>query len=388
MPDPVDPHLTPTRPVRVLLVIKSLGHGGAEQLVVDTVANGDHSAFEYEVAHIFESERSFAPTLAAGGTPVHALGATRNFDVRWMPRFRSLLQQGDYDVVHFHLPYSAALGRLVVACVPARTRPVTIYTEHSMWNKVSPVVKTLNRATVHRDKALIAVSGAAYDALPHALKPRAQVIVHGVDLSRLTAADGYDGEVRGEVRAELGIPDDEVLVVTVANLRAEKGYDVLLDAARRVADRRLPIRFVAAGQGSLEDELVARRDELELGERFRFLGYRSDVLRLLAAADVFVLPSHQEGLPVVLMEAMSMGLAIVATSVGGVPQVITDGTNGLLVPPGDAGALARAIESVAVDLDLRRLLGRRAKQDSAAFDAARASGEIEQVYRRVLRTRD
>lgn len=357
-------------------------------MVVDTVANGDHSAFEYEVAHIFESERSFAPTLAAGGTPVHALGATRNFDVRWMPRFRSLLQQGDYDVVHFHLPYSVALGRLVVACVPARTRPVTIYTEHSMWNKVSPVVKTLNRATVHRDKALIAVSGAAYDALPHALKPRAQVIVHGVDLSRLSAADGYDGEVRGEVRAELGIPDDEVLVVTVANLRAEKGYDVLLDAARRVADRRLPIRFVAAGQGSLEDELVARRDELELGERFRFLGYRSDVLRLLAAADVFVLPSHQEGLPVVLMEAMSMGLAIVATSVGGVPQVITDGTNGLLVPPGDAGALARAIESVAVDLDLRRLLGRRAKQDSAAFDAARASGEIEQVYRRVLRTRD
>jgi glycosyltransferase involved in cell wall biosynthesis len=372
--------------VRVLLVIKSLGHGGAEQLVVDTVANGDHGAFEYEVAFVFGSERSFGPVLESGGTPVHALGATRNFDVRWLPRFHRLLRQGRFDIVHFHLPYTAALGRPVVASMPARSRPVTLYTEHSMWNKVSPLVKTLNRATVSRDGALIAVSGAAYDSLPRALRPRAEVIVHGVDLSRSAAVIETDDDARRDVRAELGIAEEDILVVTVANLRSEKGYDVLLDAARLVLDRQLPVRFAAAGQGTLEAELTARRDELDLGERFRFLGYRPDALRLLAAADAFVLASHQEGLPVVLMEAMSMGLAIVATSVGGVPQVITDGGNGLLVRPGDAAGLARAIEAVGTDPGLRRELGRKAKEDSAAFDAARASGEIEQIYRRLLET--
>lgn len=105
------------------------------------------------------------------------------------------------------------------------------------------------------------------------------------------------------MRAELGVPAGDVLVVAVANLRSEKGYDVLLDAAAIVLERGLPVRFAAAGQGAEEAELMARHEQLALGERFHFLGHRDDALRLLAAADIFALPSHQEGLPVALMEA-------------------------------------------------------------------------------------
>ena len=368
----------------MLLAIKSLGHGGAERLLVDMVANGDHRAFDYEVAFVLDSENAFVPTLVENGTRVHGLGARHNLDLRWMLAFRRLLVANHFDIVHFHLPYTAALGRLVVASLPRRRQPVTLYTEHSLWHKVAVLVKVLNRATIGRDRALIAVSQAAYDALPRALRPRARVVVHGVDLSPSRDMVLRRPEIRAEVRAELGVPSGELLAVTVANLRSEKGYDVLLDAARLVADQGLPIRFAAAGQGSLAEELTERHRALGLGERFRFLGHRRDALGLLAAADIVVLPSHQEGLPVVLMEATSVGTAIVATSVGGVPLVITDGVNGLVVPPGAPELLAAAISRVGTDATLRHRLGDRALADSAAFDVSRACGEVEAIYRRLL----
>ncbi len=368
----------------MLLTIKGLGPGGAERLLADVVATGNVEDFEYEVAYVLDGEDALAPAIIAGGTPVHALGSTRNLDLRWMAAFRRLLLDGNFDIVHFHLPYTAALGRLVVATLPRGKRPVTIYTEHSMWNKVAVLVKMLNRSTIASDRALLAVSDAAYDALPRSLQPRARIVVHGVNrsLSREMVDRRY--EIRQDVRTELAITPEDLLVVTVANLRSEKGYDVLIDAAHLIAQRGLPIRFAAAGRGTPQEDLAAKQRAIGLDERFRFLGHRDDAFRLLAAADVFVLASHQEGLPVALMEAMSVGAAIVATAVGGVPQVITDEVNGLIVPPGDPLALADAIERICSDPALRRRLGSQALVDSSRFDIARASGEIEEVYRRLV----
>ncbi len=371
-------------PTPILLAIKGLGHGGAERLLVDTVATGDHRAFEFEVAFVLSGSDALAGELRDGGTPVHDLGAERSLDLRWLPSFRRLLLDHRYAIVHFHLPYTAALGRLVVLTLPRHRRPVTVYTEHSLWNKVSPLVKLLNRATVTRDGALIAVSDAAYQALPRALRPRARVVVHGVDLAPSRAMVARRDEVRSRIRAELGAADGDLLAVTVANLRSEKGYDVLLETARLTGQRRLPLCFAAAGQGDQGELLAEQHRTLALGDRFRFLGHRRDALALLTAADIVVLPSHQEGLPVVLMEAVSVGATIVATSVGGVPQVITDGVNGLLVPPGDPGALADALERLVHDPDLRRRLGQAAAAEQATFDVARASREIGDIYRELL----
>ncbi len=369
----------------MLLAIKSLGYGGAERLVADLVASSSSPSFEYEVAYILGPDDGLAATIAAGGTPVHSLGGTSNLDLRWMLDFRRLLAEGSFDVVHFHLPYTAALGRPVVATLPRRRRPMTIYTEHSLWNKVAVLVKMLNRATVRSDRALVAVSGAAYDALPAALQARARVVVHGVDLSRSAAMVERRQDIRREVRAELGIPPGDVLVVTVANLRSEKGYDVLVDAAGLLTERGRPVRFAAAGQGVQEAELMARHGRLGLGERFLFLGHRDDALRLVTAADVFVLASHQEGLPVALMEAASVGAAIVATAVGGVPQMVVDEVNGLVVPPGDPVLLADALDRMIADPELRARLGRQAEADSARYDIARATTEIEGIYLGLLR---
>ena len=369
---------------RVLLLIKCLGFGGAEQLLVDVVANRDAEAFDYEVAYVLASENSLVPAVQASGVPVHALGARGNGDPRWLPALRRLLVERRYDLVHFHLPYAAALGRLVALTLPRARRPVLVYTDHNMWDKTALALRGLNRAGIGRDSSLIAVSKSVGDALPGALRSRATVVVHGIDLGRIAELRARRPEIRAEVRAELGVPDGELLALTVANLRTQKGYDVFLEAARRVVDAGAPVRFAAVGRGPQHDEIHARHASLGLGERFRLLGPRSDALRLMAGADLFVLASRYEGLPVAIMEATSMGLTIVTTAVGEIPNFLHHERDALIVAPGDPAALAEAIERVTRDESLRCRLGHAAEAHSALFDIARATADIEDIYRRLL----
>jgi len=374
----------------VLLAIKGLNHGGAERLVVDSARAGDHHRFRYEVAFVLAGSDALVGELDAASIPVTNLGAGHSLDLRWIVGFRRLLVNGRYAVVHFHLPYTAAVGRLVVLSLPRHLRPITLYTEHCLWNKVSPLVKMLNRATVRRDGALIAVSEAAKSSLPRGPRDMARVVVHGIDPATARQVVADRESVRAQIRKELAVPDGDLLVITVANLRSEKGYDVLLDVAHQAGLRGLPLRFAAAGQGDLEEELAERHQALGLGERFRLLGHRRDALALLAAADIVVLPSHQDGLPVVLMEALSVGATVVVTEVGGAPEVITTGVNGILVPPGDPTALVDALALLSADADLRLRLGRTAFDQSGAFDGsdafdvARASREIEGLYEELI----
>ena len=381
--DPGDGEGGREEPLRVLMVIKCLGYGGAERLLADMVSAGDGERFHYEVAYILRAQDALAEVVERGGTPVHALDAVHDADLRWMASLRRILAAGRFDVVHFHLPYAAALGQMVVRSLPRSHRPGVVYTEHSLWNRAPLPLKVMLRASMSGGQQMVTVSQASYEALPETMRRRATMVVHGVDLSRAGALVARREELRADVRAELGVVDDDVLFLTVANLRAEKGYDVLLEAARLLAARRVPITIAAVGRGPLGPYLRARHLDLELGDRFRFLGQRTDVLRLLGGADAFVLASHQEGLPVALMEASSMGLPIVATAVGGVPQALRDGIDALIVPPGDAGRVAAAMERLATDPGLRRRLGDQAKERSAMFDVAEASRRIEEIYLRM-----
>jgi glycosyltransferase involved in cell wall biosynthesis len=371
----------------VLLVIKCLGYGGAERLLVDMVATVDRSRFSYEVAYVLQEQDALVPAIRAGGTPVHSLGAAHNADLRWTAALRRLLVAGRYDVVHFHLPQAAAFGQLVVASLPRSTRPGMVYTEHSLWDRAKLVNRALLRASMGSGERLVAVSQASYDALPVSLQHRATTVIHGVDLSQSDSLVARRAEFRALVRSELAVDDDELLFLTVANLRPEKGYDVLLEAAKTMADDDLPIRIAAVGRGPLRDPLRARHLELGLGDRFQFLGQRDDVLQLLAGADAFVLASHHEGLPVALMEATSVGLPVVASRVGGIPQVMEDEADALLVPPGDPGLLAQAMKRLASDPELRHRLGLQAKLRSSMFDIAEASRTVGDIYLQVARSR-
>jgi len=365
-------------------VIKGLDHGGAERLLVDMAARGDREQFDYEAAYILARHDGLAVEMKSSGTEVHSLGAKADWDLAWMLRLRKLVTAKRYDVVHFHLPYPATLGRLVIRSIPFDARPQVVYTEHSQWGEVATSLRTLNRATERLDDALIVVSESSREALPDSIKHRAAVIVHGIDLSAAPELLQKQEQIRHEVRSELGVQPGEVIVLTVANLRIEKGYDVLLQAARNVLNEGLPARFVAVGHGLIEHELRMKHAELDLGDRFQFLGLRTDVLRLMTGSDVFALPSHFEGLPVTLMEATIVGMPIVATAVGEIPGIFTDGLNALVVPPGDPAAFADALRRVVGDEALRRRLGLGALECSKRFDVTTATRRVESIYRRLL----
>jgi len=373
---------------RVLVLVKGLGAGGAERIVVDLVRHRDAEAFHYEVAYVLADQAALAPEAQDAGVVVHGLGARGSPDLRWMWRLRRLLRRGSYDVVHAHLPYSAALGRIVALTLPPRARPVFVYTEHSLWPKAAVLTRLINRATVGFDRALFVVSERARDALPRVLQARARVLVHGVDRARAGALADRKDEIRRDVRAELGLDPGEVLALTVANIRSEKGHDVLLAAASEITTGDTAVRFVWVGDGPRRDALTAARDAGGLTRRVQVLGARQDVVRLMTAADLFVLPSRQEGLPVALMEAMSAGLPVVATTVGGVPDIVTDGREGLLVPPGRADLLAHAVGRLVKDDGLRRQMAEASLQRSQAFDVAAAARSVESVYGALLDARD
>lgn len=380
----LEAELVPHRRIRVLLLIKELGLGGAERLVVDLAGARDRDGFDYQVAFVLAGQDTLAPELRAAGVPVHDLGASGSSDLRWVPRLRRLLEREDFDVLHAHLPYSAAFGRVAARTLPKRRRPALVYTEHSLWDRTAVLTRALNRATIGLDDALFVVSSSARDALPRALRGRAEVLVHGIVRSRSAALVARRDEVRAAVRGELGVGPDELLVLTVANLRLEKGYDVWLGAAADLRARRVPVRFVSVGWGPLEDNLAAARDAAGLAGWAIFLGRRDDALALMAGADVFVLPSHHEGMPVALMEAMSVGIPVVASDVGGVPDIVTPGVEGLLVDPGRPDLLANAVAELAGDAPLRARLGAGALARSAAFDVSGAARTVEATYRRLV----
>ena len=374
------------RRVRVLLLIKGLGVGGAERLLVDMLAASDRSRFDYEVAYAAATQGALAGAVEALGVPVHALGATASADLRWTAALRALLGRGHYDVVHAHLPYTAAFGRLV-ALSTGRRRPVLVYTEHSLWSKAAVLTKALNRLTVGLDDGLVVVSEAARAALPRALQGRARVVVHGIDRRRFTLPADERALLRAAVRHELGAGEDDVVALTVANLRSEKGYDVLVAAAPVALAAAPALRLVWVGRGPLEHELAAAAADPALGGRVHFLGPRADADRLMAGADLFVLPSHQEGLPVALMEAMSAGLPVVATTVGGVPGVVRHDAEGLLVPPGRPEDLAAAVAALALDGERRARLAAASAARSAIFDVQQSARTVEALYDELLAAR-
>ncbi len=370
-----------TRPLRVLWLIKGLGAGGAERLLVQSARHRDPAVVQPAVAYLLAEKSTLTGRLRElGCEPVECLGARSSWDPRWVLRLRRMLVRERFDVVHVHSPLVAVGYRLAARSVPRRFRPRTVVTEHNVWSSHAPLTRLADRLTARPEEVHLAVSTAVSDSLPGPIRARTRVLRYGIEADEVAGQAGN----RAAMRAELGIADGEVLVGTVANLRATKGYPDLLAAAREVRTAVPSVRFVAVGRGPMEAELRARHRELGLDDRFRFLGFRKDAVAVMSAFDVFCLPSRFEGLPVVLMEALALGLPIVATDVGGVAELVDDGKEAVLVPAGEPHRLAAALLAVATDPDRRSTMARLARERGSRIGAGGAVREIEAVYREIV----
>jgi glycosyltransferase involved in cell wall biosynthesis len=361
--------------LRVLWLIKGLGPGGAERLLLSAAHVRDRAAFDYEVAYLLPWKHHLVPSLEQAGVPVHCLDAPQPADLRWAGRLRRLLLRSRYDVVHAHSPIVAAVARPVVRSLPESVRPKLVSTEHNGWPRYGRATRLLNRWTSGMDDARFAVSEQVRDSIPPHLRRRVEVLVHGVEVEAIRSHLAR----RSAVRDEFGVPSGRTLIGTVANLTHQKAYPDLMAAAALVPDAH----FLAVGQGPLEAQLRALHAESGLGERFRLLGYREDAVRVLAGCDVFVLASRYEGFPVALMEALALGLPVVATAVGGVPDGVRQGVEGVLVPPAAPQELARALNELIADPQRRRRMGAAAEHRGRDFDIRVPVAYLEDTYRRL-----
>ena len=368
------PESSPTVPVRVAWLIKGLGPGGAEQLLVSSARVADHDRFAYDAAYVRPDKDQLVPSLAASNVAATLLGGGHLGRLMWPLRLRRFLQ--GYDIVHAHSPLVAGVARLAARTIPSGRRPVTVSTEHNVWGNFSWPTRILNAVTAGLDDKRWAVSEEVRRSMWPGLRADTEVLLHGIVQADLQPDEG----TRERVRTELGIPDGSVVAITVANLRREKDYPNLLRAARAALAREPRLVVLAVGQGPLAHEVHDLHQQLGLGERVRLLGYRADVRDLLAAADLFVLASAFEGLPVSIMEAMAAGLPVAATAVGGVPEAVVDGETGVLVPPNDADALAAALVRLSRDPALRSRMGAAARRRARLFDIRATVGEEEQAY--------
>jgi glycosyltransferase involved in cell wall biosynthesis len=333
--------------------------------------------------------------LEASGVRFLGLGRSATWRAwEWRPLVRHLRGER-VDVLHTHLWGSNAWGPALAA---AGGVPVHVAHEQTPFARVGGVRAWGSQGLVNRwvtgprSAAVVVPSAWSRDALVRYEKvPREKVVVipNGPG-----AAGGKPASAEQDVRAELGIVEDAPIAIVAAMLRPEKQQGVLLRAAARLAESHPTLQVLVAGGGPTRDpdgtgpELARLAAELGIAERVHLLGRRADVPRLVAAADVAVLSSAHENLPLAVVEYMEAGTPIVATAVGGVPELIEDGVHGLLVPPGDAEEMARAIAAVLGDPAgaARRAAAARERR-RAVFDWDVVARRVRELYERLLAER-
>lgn len=366
-------------PVRVLTVIKGLGRGGAERLIVDQVT-APVGGVAFEVANTDGRIRDLASELTSAGIEVHHLGGRR----WWLLGLRARLRRGPpVDVVHVHSPRPAVLIRLLRRTLPRQERPVLVTSEHALPDAYHPLTRCAHRCTLSLDDHRFAVSEQVRSALPARELDVTEVLHPGTDLAR--AARAVDRTAA--VRAELGIPTDTPVVISVGRLRREKDHPTLLAAARLVLDHSAGVRFLVVGDGPERARVQECRRAFGLQDAVQLLGDRSDAAELIAASDVLCVSSRTEGLGLVVLEAMAAGVPVVATAAGGVVELIRDGVEGRLVPVGDAGALARGLSELLGDDRLRERMGAAARTRASRFDCRRAHEQLGARYRQLAAER-
>jgi len=329
-----------SRRTGILHVVHSLNVGGAEKLVYDLTRRTDAARFAVCVACL-DDAGALAGPLAAAGFPVEVIGRRPGLDARVTVHLRRMIARHGIDVVHAHqytpFFYGVTAARWAgIACV---------FTEHGRHH---PDVRKPRRVAANQVLArLVDASVAVSDYTRAALiendgfpAERVRVLYNGVDVPEEPPAS------RADARAAMGIAVEDVVIGFCGRLSAEKNVPLLLEAFGRLRARHATACLLIAGDGPERAALVARAESSGFGSAVRFLGFVDDVARFMAALDVFVLSSVTEGTSVTLLEAMAARRPAVVTAVGGNPEIVLDGVTGLLVPSGDAKALADALGAV------------------------------------------
>ena len=397
-PDPIQKAVS-DRPVRVLRVIARLNMGGPakhvgllsgrrmNELGYETIlVHGSLAPGEDPLLDVAEQEGAqmmYVPDLKPPINPVS--------DLKALVKLVAVVRKFRPDVVHTHTAKGGFLGR--AAALGVWPRPIVVHTYHGhvlegyFSRAKTAVYRTLERAAAKVSDLLIGVSQATVDDLVRlrvSAPEKFKVVPLGLDLDRFAEIDPVPDL---EVRRQIGIDDGGLLFVYVGRIAPIKRLDVLLSAVGMARRDGADIGLAIVGDGEARSELEELSRQLGIESSVHFLGYRSDLERINAAADAVVLSSDNEGTPVCLIEAAASARPVVTTDVGGVRDVVTDRT-GIVVPANDPAALSEGMVTLARDADLRSEMGSQARQHAlSSFSADRLVRDIDGVYKDLINHR-
>lgn len=388
------PEALHSRP-RILHLITTLNRGGTEGLVLTLAREQRRMGCAVEVA-VLTRPAAAAADFAAAGFRIHALGLRHKLSPGAWWRLRRLLQAGDYDILHTHLDLSDLYGPFALTS----GRPLVISTRHNTdpwrtrrsWKRRPFLI--WERAAHRRTAVTLAVSAAVRDFLvrEEGLDPaRFAVVPNGIDLAPFATLPS-----RAAARADLarrlrragcddwtgGDGEGRPVALFAGRLAPQKGADILLAAHALLAAE---MDLVICGRGADEAKLRHQVATLKPRGRVFFAGYQDNLAAILPAFDLYVMPSRWEGFGLAAAEAMAAGLPVVASDCDGLREVVEDGSTGLLVPPGDIQALARAMDRVLADGQQAGVWGRAGRRRAFdVFSSRRMATDVLEQYRRVL----
>lgn len=368
-------------PPRVFHLITRLLRGGAEAKTIETVLGLD--GYDFTVGH----GRSFDPEqvtrLESNGVDTVEFGLLRHYNpVTAVPAVASIaryLSRTRPDIVHTHSTEAGIIGRFAAAIANV---PAVIHTVHGV-PFTSDRNTVLNRFVLGCERRAAALSNRIvangdaitreYLSLDIGRPDQYTTVYSGIDVEQFRTADPAED-----------LPGERPRVVMVGRLVEGKGFDILVDAVERL--EQTPFSVCLVGDGPLAESLARTVERRGLDESVFLLGYRDDVPNVLQASDILVLPSYREGTPRVVTEAMAAGLPVVATDIAGIPEQVTDGESGYLIPTGDPAALADRLERLLTEPQTRQSFGRAAAERAELFSVDSMLADIDRVYQSVLST--
>jgi glycosyltransferase involved in cell wall biosynthesis len=376
------PLLSSPAKLRVLHVVTGLEIGGAERVLLEMVRHQVRRGYQVEVCSL-RPEGPLAPEVRAI-CPLITLGMGHALTPLVLWRLERLMRRGRYDVVHSTLYQADVATRIAgrLAGIPVNVSLVQCSYTWLRWYHF-----LVDRWTARMSDGVMVVSEATRRfSLERERLPANKVVTlrNAINLDRFDAITDR-AATSSEVRAALGYSASEVLICVVGRLHPQKGHTYLFQALQRLRRQFPALRLLVVGDGPLRAALEAECQERGLADIVQFLGMRQDVPQLLAACDIFCLPSLYEGLPLVVLEAMAMRCPIVATAVDGTAEAIEDEQQGLLVPAADVQALEGALQRLLSDPALGSALAEAGRRRVVAeFSFERMMQETEALYAHYL----
>lgn len=334
--------------IMVMILINQLGYGGAPKLIFDLVRAFNKEYFEVKVA-MWGGRRDLYEDISQLGVEVIDFQGKTKYDIIAFLRLYKYLKKNKVNILHTHLPFSHIIGRLAGRLAGV---PKIVSTLHNVYQSQHLVSSLIDRWSLDFSDIVTAVSPSVEISYFQNSKvfeiedlnngKDHFTIYNGVDISKI---DYFLNKVNKEEKAtSLRLVSNKFNIICAARLHPNKGHIYLIKAIAKISYYSQDIHLYLLGDGPLEEFLKEQVKELKIEKYVTFLGYRKDVYEIFTLADILVLPSLNEGLPIVAPEAMASYLPIVATNIPALEGVVEHNVTGLLVPPADVAELAKAIE--------------------------------------------